>query len=83
MLMGRAVSPSITSSAQIPAHRLAWDLYKALERGRDRRANQLLERMMGKGISQAADIFLEPWRTTDGLAELRREIEAAQGPPPS
>lgn len=63
------------------AHRLAWDLYRALELGRDRRAHKLLQRIMGKGISQAADIFLEPWSTKEGLAELRREIEAVQGQP--
>lgn len=74
---------TVTHIDEIYAHRLAWDLYKALERGRDRRARKLLERIMGKGIDQATDLYLDPWSTPDGLADLRCEIETAQRPRPN
>jgi hypothetical protein len=77
--MGGTVT--LRTDRDLYAHRLAWDLYVALERRKDRRAHKLLLRIMGKEVSQAADSFLDPWSTPDGLAELRREIEAAQGPP--
>ena len=76
-------SVTVTYIDAIYAHRLAWDLYKELERGRDRRAHKLLQRIMGKGISQAADLYLDPWSTPDGLNVLRSEIEKAQGPAPA
>ena len=76
-------SVTVTYIDEIYAHRLAWDLYGALERGRDRRAHNLLQRIMGKGIGQAADFYLDPWSTPDGLHKLRCEIEKAQGPAPT
>jgi hypothetical protein len=80
------MSPKAVSFTFIDAiygHRLAWEFYGALERGRGLRARKLLERIMGKEISQAADHYLEPWSTIDGLADLRCEIEKAQGPRPA